>query len=101
LYHLKNQNEETYKYYKKVSKNKSKGESPVLNNWAWYIATSDKNGNLNKALRNEQEDHRYLNPTIQLIWIHTGGYFTLQGNYPEARKQFQHAMAYGGTVTIP
>jgi tetratricopeptide (TPR) repeat protein len=95
LYHLKNQNEETYKYYKKALKINPK-ESPVLNNWAWYIATSDKNGNLNKALEMSKK-------TIELepdntTYLDTYGWILyLQGNYPEARKQFQHAMAYGGS----
>jgi tetratricopeptide (TPR) repeat protein len=95
LYHLKNQNEETYKYYKKVLKLNPK-ESPVLNNWAWYIATSDKNGNLDKALRmskitidNEPDNATYLDTYGWILY--------LQGNYAEARKQFQHALAYGGT----
>jgi len=94
LYHLKNQNKEAYKYYKKALKINPK-ESPVLNNWAWYIATSDKNGNLNKALEMSKK-------TIELepdntTYLDTYGWILyLQRNYPEARRQFQHAMAYGG-----
>lgn len=95
LYHLKNQNQEAYKFYKKVLKLNPK-ESPVLNNWAWYIATSDKNGDLNKALAmskitidQEPDNATYLDTYGWILY--------LQKNYAEARKQFQHALAYGGS----
>lgn len=95
LYHLKNQNEESYKVFKKALKLNPK-ESPVLNNWAWYIATSDKNGNLDKALKmskitidQEPDNSTYLDTYGWILY--------LQKNYTEARKQFQHALAYGGS----
>ena len=95
LYHLKNQNEEAYKYYKKALKINPK-ESPVLNNWAWYIATSDKKGNLDKALEMSKKTIE-LEPNNTTYLDTYGWILYLQGNYLEARKQFQHALAYGGS----
>mgnify|MGYP006368296339 FL=1 len=95
MYHLKNQNEEAYKYYKKALKINPK-ESPVLNNWAWYIATSDKKGNLDKALEMSKKTIE-LEPNNTTYLDTYGWILYLQGNYLEARKQFQHALAYGGS----
>lgn len=98
MYHQKNDNAQAFKYFKKALK-LNPNEAAVLNNYAWYIATATpaaSKGELDKALKmskitidNEPDNSTYLDTYGWILY--------LSGNYVEARKQFQHALAYGGS----
>lgn len=95
LYHLKKDNRAAYQYYKKALRI-NKRYAPVLNNYAWYIATEGKERQWPKALamsritiEEEPDNDTYLD---------TYGYLQyLLKDYKGARQTFLHALAYGGS----
>lgn len=95
MYHILKDNGTAYKFYKKALKINPK-YAPVLNNYAWYIATSDGKRDLEKALKMsritvecEPNNNTYLDTYAWILY--------LKGEYSEARKYLQRAVAYGGS----
>ncbi|GEM_PF-1021044 len=93
LYHIKNKLKECYKYYNKALKLDPE-YPPVLNNYAWYLATESKKKDLDKAqqmskiaITKESSNSIYLDTYAWILY--------LKGEYQEAKKYFQQAIAYG------
>lgn len=93
-YHVKKDNATSFKYYKKALKI-DKRYAPVLNNYAWYLATEGSPKEWPKALNMSRitiED----NPDNS-TYLDTYGYLQfLLGDYKGARQTFLHALGYGG-----
>ena len=99
-YHEKNDNKTAFKYYDKALRFNPE-EHTILNNYAWYIATSRKN-----ALPDKKDIKKAL-AMAKLAVEKTSGEFHnldtygwvlyLDGNLEEARKVMQQAVAYGGS----
>ncbi len=98
MYHIAKDNGTAYKYYRKALRINPR-YAPVLNNYAWYIATSDGKKDLDKALKmskitieNEPNNNTYLDTYAWILY--------LKGEYSEARKYLQRAIAYGGSENV-
>ncbi|MBR4801520.1 MAG: tetratricopeptide repeat protein [Bacteroidales bacterium] len=97
MYHEKWDNKSAFKYYDKALKI-DPGNAPVLNNYAWYLLSSEQNPSrktLERALKmskasidNSSGQYHYLD-TYAWILYHLG-------RYEEAKKYMQQAIAYGG-----
>lgn len=99
MYHSKNDDKTAFKYYEKALKIDPKNPG-VLNNYAWYLATSrtDRVPDtkiLQKALsmaktavENSSGESHYLDTYAWALF--------LSGNKEEAKKYMQQAVAYGG-----
>lgn len=96
LYHEKGNQNECFKYYKKVLKIDPE-YCPVLNNYAWYIATSSKK-DLDKAqqmskitIQKESNNSTYLDTYAYILY--------LRGDLNEAKKYYNQAIAYGNNLS--
>lgn len=95
IFHMKKDDASAFKYYRKALKINPR-HAPVLNNHAWYIATSDGKRDLDKALKmskitieDNPDNSTYLDTYAWILY--------LKGDYAQARKHLQHALAYGGS----
>lgn len=95
IFHIKKDDASAFRYYRKALRINPR-YAPVLNNQAWYIATSDGKKNLDKALKmskitieDNPDNNTYLDTYAWILY--------LKGDYALARKHLQHALAYGGS----
>lgn len=99
IYHQKNDNKSAYKFYKKALKMDPRN-APVLNNYAWYMATGTPRGDLNKALQMSKitvDD----NPSESTYLDTYGWILYLMGEKEQAKKYLQQAVAFdGGESTV-
>lgn len=94
IYHQKNDNKSAYKFYKKALKI-DPHNAPVLNNYAWYLATGTPRGDLNKALQMSKitvDD----NPSESTYLDTYGWILYLMGEKEQAKKYLQQAVAFDG-----
>lgn len=99
IYHQKENNKEAFKFYKKALKMDPRN-APVLNNYAWYLATGTPQGDLNKALQMSKitiDD----NPSESTYLDTYGWILYLMGEKEQAKKYLQQAVAFdGGESTV-
>ena len=99
MYHEKNDDKTAFRYYDKALKIDPEN-APVLNNYAWYIATARTD-----ALPSKKDLKRALAMAQTAVKKTSGEYHNLDtyawilfldGNAEEAKKIMQQAVAYGG-----
>ena len=91
-YHLMKNEKECFKAYKKALKI-NPSYAPVLNNYAYYLATSGKQLGLAAKMAKKAVDQEPDNATFLDTY---GWVLHLQGKDSEAKPIFKHAMLYGG-----
>ena len=97
LAHTLGKNNECYKYYKKALSIDPEF-CPVLNNYAWYLATDPKKQDLNKAqqmskitIQKEAGNSTYLDTYAYILYK--------RGEIEEEKKYYQQAIAFGTDLT--
>ena len=110
MYHLKKDNASAFKYYDKALKIDGR-YAPVLNNYAWYLATgyNDEGSAAGQSAKRKKELQKALSMSRITIEDHPGEstYLDtyawicyLNGDLESARKNFQQAVAYGGNESV-
>lgn len=93
LLHTMGKRNECFKYYKKALAIDPE-YCPVLNNYAWYLATDPKSKDFDKAqqmskitIQKEPGNSTYLDTYAYILYK--------RGNLEEAKKYYQQAVAFG------
>lgn len=91
--HEAGKKKDCYKYYKKALSINPE-HCPVLNNYAWYLATDPKNKDYSKA--QQMSKITILKEPGNSTYLDTYAYILYKsGDLSEARKYYQQAIAYG------